>query len=1819
MTIATLSKTRWIRLLSSWLRTRKTAPIKGRFPLTIWELEDRVAAGSVFHLLFGGLSMGYLMAPEDAGSLGDTSATAILQHPDSASPWSQATAQPVVPDLQTAAPYASAPPSADAVTAYFVGLNSATADTGDLGGLDAGRSGPIASAAIGGTVFASLANEGGGGASAGGGAGADAGGAASGSTAGGGGSANSGPGPASPGLAGPRVAAKLATSATNQSAPAQGQQTSLSSAINSSALTQPSLAQLGLIGHAPLGGQATSITSASAFAPQTLLSTSLSQPHHGHNPAQLLGNLTTSGISALPIPSLGRTTVVDATGVVGSLSPAVFLNPASGSSPFQVTQQLAGFQPQADSSGSFASIRSLAEATLTLGQGHGSAAASSSSSSAPGSDVGGLPPSSSASTSTSVSGGTAAPADIAPPADPVGSATVVTDAGGASGAAICTSSSTSGDPLHGTFSFTLNLAGSDAQGAYSVLATGTVTIDIQPDASGNDVTTGSVQITSQFHRGGGGVSPSDPSTTQTLSFDPTGSGLLLGFDIDGYTAGQYGIDPSSATSYSLTVSGSDQYSTTDTTTNSSSDSNTGETTNDSIQGSDSGSETLNLTVSGTGSARNYVFDDTVTDNYTYTENSSDQVQNDTASDLETVQATDNGSETVADHEQGTVDSSGQLQTSSFQVSDQSTDSVSATDTVADQSSGSDQLTDNSTQTDQANVTQTVTISGSPSSWSGSVSEQDDDNMTLTDQGQDNTQSNSNGEYDTTNEQWNESDSGPVHDAFQASIAGDSSDNVNGTNVDLTITATIASNSTDTDTATAAGSDFSAETQAVQDHGQDQVTLHATSPDGTSGTVTESETLAESPSETDSGNDSWSDPYSDPATSTSGTDTGSDLFNESNTGSDNATITSSATIDASGTLGPITFSADLNGSASVTGTDSGNDTIAIPGESDGDQYTDGQTAGDSFGVHLASSGSSTTATIHSTISDSQSDTDNQRDTWNNSSTDIGSDTENSSDGNTATISVSGSAAVDSSGALTPTGGQISITGSDNFTDPIQITDDAGGGQNESSQAGSVGEKDQQTNLSAGTDQYAMTVTQAADGSTTIGDSEGVNENVNITSQLTQDGGRQGDSGSATLSGSFRAALQQTASTLNGEMTVSPTSGSDQVNLRGTLSNTTDCGPFVCSASENVILLGGPYWLQNGFSDTPVGEMRHTVFTDNGLSLQEADSETAGAWTEGSVQFSDAPSVVVTRTMLYTPFTANWNCTEALTDTITESMNETVQGTGPSATGSQSTLHQDVIDHIVSFNQPDYPHSGIADSFLYHSNAFVQRQLQSSTAADGSPVVTDTTQTHTDYQVWQMYDYIMQTRLTLISGAPATLSDDLTTVTQLSGGNATLVSASGSGSTAAGLGSKEITTTAVGTVTVELIQGGTTAWTYALDQGAVLPSYQAPPDVLYHVYGNDPYTGAAIDTITDNPGSVITRPVPPEHDEIKIISDYCAAIGDTVSAGTTARIRQQYGYDDAVNHNSQAYRAGMVTGEALNLALMVVNPCGAAAGARWALRGLNALQALGNTMNASDAFNSGDVPGGLTYLASAYGSASAATRACFAAGTPLLTPTGDKPIEEFKPGDWILSAPEDNPEAPPEAKQVEEVFVNRLPLLELHTGGRVIRTTSEHPFFVPGRGWTAAHDLMPGDRLRSDDGRLVVVDGIVHLEDEVAVYNLRVAEYHTYFVGNRDWGFSVWAHNTCVYAQRVAGRPRYIGITGNIARRTAEHLRNGRVVRALRGMGNVTRKRARALEHLLIEKLGRRGIDPKGILDNVNRGIDPRKLSNYTAQLTWARNAMASLGL
>jgi hypothetical protein len=142
---------------------------------------------------------------------------------------------------------------------------------------------------------------------------------------------------------------------------------------------------------------------------------------------------------------------------------------------------------------------------------------------------------------------------------------------------------------------------------------------------------------------------------------------------------------------------------------------------------------------------------------------------------------------------------------------------------------------------------------------------------------------------------------------------------------------------------------------------------------------------------------------------------------------------------------------------------------------------------------------------------------------------------------------------------------------------------------------------------------------------------------------------------------------------------------------------------------------------------------------------------------------------------------------------------------------------------------------------------------------------------------------------------------------------------------------------------------------------------------------------------------------------------------------------------------------------------------------------------------------------------------AAGACFAAGTPLLTPEGARAIEEFRPGDLVLSRDQFKPLGAVVARQVLQTFVRSASIWHVHVRDQVIGTTKEHPFYVLGRGWRAVSELRVGNAFLSDDGQWVVVEDLLDTGDVQTVYNLQIADDHTYFVGSVEWGFSVWAHN------------------------------------------------------------------------------------------------------
>ncbi len=80
---------------------------------------------------------------------------------------------------------------------------------------------------------------------------------------------------------------------------------------------------------------------------------------------------------------------------------------------------------------------------------------------------------------------------------------------------------------------------------------------------------------------------------------------------------------------------------------------------------------------------------------------------------------------------------------------------------------------------------------------------------------------------------------------------------------------------------------------------------------------------------------------------------------------------------------------------------------------------------------------------------------------------------------------------------------------------------------------------------------------------------------------------------------------------------------------------------------------------------------------------------------------------------------------------------------------------------------------------------------------------------------------------------------------------------------------------------------------------------------------------------------------------------------------------------------------------------------------------------------------------------------------------------------------------------------------------------IEVTAEHRFWVEGKGWTTTIDLQPGDVMGSCDGAPLTVNAVHPTGDNVEVYNLTVADFHTYFVGLEG----VWVHNT----KAVEGSP------------------------------------------------------------------------------------------
>jgi hypothetical protein len=77
------------------------------------------------------------------------------------------------------------------------------------------------------------------------------------------------------------------------------------------------------------------------------------------------------------------------------------------------------------------------------------------------------------------------------------------------------------------------------------------------------------------------------------------------------------------------------------------------------------------------------------------------------------------------------------------------------------------------------------------------------------------------------------------------------------------------------------------------------------------------------------------------------------------------------------------------------------------------------------------------------------------------------------------------------------------------------------------------------------------------------------------------------------------------------------------------------------------------------------------------------------------------------------------------------------------------------------------------------------------------------------------------------------------------------------------------------------------------------------------------------------------------------------------------------------------------------------------------------------------------------------------------------------------------------------------------VDLTIAGERVDTTPEHAFYTEERGWVPAKDLQVGMHVLRLDGTAGVVQSVLLVEQPERMYNLSVAEAHTFFVGDQQW--------------------------------------------------------------------------------------------------------------
>lgn len=277
---------------------------------------------------------------------------------------------------------------------------------------------------------------------------------------------------------------------------------------------------------------------------------------------------------------------------------------------------------------------------------------------------------------------------------------------------------------------------------------------------------------------------------------------------------------------------------------------------------------------------------------------------------------------------------------------------------------------------------------------------------------------------------------------------------------------------------------------------------------------------------------------------------------------------------------------------------------------------------------------------------------------------------------------------------------------------------------------------------------------------------------------------------------------------------------------------------------------------------------------------------------------------------------------------------------------------------------------------------------------------------------------------------------------------------------------------------------------------------------------------------------------------------------------------------------------VVAKVAEVAAMIPGPIGAvaavvssvsyAATGNWAKAAEMAVTAVAATVGAGPVVKAAAAAVTATRAASRAGKAASVAKSAFrqvkpagcvipnsfAPDTLVLMVGGQyRPISEIQIGDYVVAT--DPATGETRAEPVLDVIVGfgarHMVDVALNNGSSSpISATSNHPFWIPKKGWTPAEDIKPGDLVVSHNGVESLVLDVTDrgLLPEQAVFNLNIGNLHTFTVAD-DSGIEAIVHNCSknqgVYVFRDltnAGRV-YVGKAKNFATRITKHIEDGRV--------------------------------------------------------------------